>query len=115
LQGMLVLANMAAGNELNKEAVMDVTVPHRADRIKPSFVVNFLQSKDKQLRVATLWCILNLIYPNSESSSTRVARLQNAGVISQVKNMINDPCLDCKLRVRMVLEHCLDNAAAGFM
>ncbi|XP_020191863.1 uncharacterized protein [Aegilops tauschii subsp. strangulata] len=115
IQGMLVLANMAAGNELNKEAVMDVTVPHRADRIKPSFVVNFLQSKDKQLRVATLWCILNLIYPNSESSSTRVARLQNAGVISQVKNMINDPCLDCKLRVRMVLEHCLDNAAAGFM
>ncbi|KAM3292309.1 hypothetical protein ACQJBY_036271 [Aegilops geniculata] len=115
IQGMLVLANMAAGNELNKEAVMDVTVPHRADRIKPSFVVNFLQSKDKQLRVATLWCILNLIYPNSETSSTRVARLQNAGVISQVKNMINDPCLDCKLRVRMVLEHCLDNAAAGFM
>ncbi|KAF7042793.1 hypothetical protein CFC21_052293 [Triticum aestivum] len=96
IQGMLVLANMAAGNELNKEAVMDVTVPHRADRIKPSFVVNFLQSKDKQLRVATLWCILNLIYPNSDSSSTRVARLQNAGVISQVKNMINDPCLDCK-------------------
>ncbi|XP_037430189.1 armadillo repeat-containing protein 8-like [Triticum dicoccoides] len=115
IQGMLVLANMAAGNELNKEAVMDVTVPHRADRIKPSFVVNFLQSKDKQLRVATLWCILNLIYPNSDSSSTRVAQLQNAGVISQVKNMINDPCLDCKLRVRMVLEHCLDNAAAGFM
>ncbi|XBI71860.1 hypothetical protein VPH35_065961 [Triticum aestivum] len=115
IQGMLVLANMAAGNELNKEAVMDVTVPHRADRIKPSFVVNFLQSKDKQLRVATLWCILNLIYPNSDSSSTRVARLQNAGVISQVKNMINDPCLDCKLRVRMVLEHCLDNATAGFM
>ncbi|VAI04884.1 unnamed protein product [Triticum turgidum subsp. durum] len=96
IQGMLVLANMAAGNELNKEAVMDVTVPHRADRIKPSFVVNFLQSKDKQLRVATLWCILNLIYPNSDSSSTRVAQLQNAGVISQVKNMINDPCLDCK-------------------
>uniref|UniRef100_A0A453HX81 Uncharacterized protein n=1 Tax=Aegilops tauschii subsp. strangulata TaxID=200361 RepID=A0A453HX81_AEGTS len=102
IQGMLVLANMAAGNELNKEAVMDVTVPHRADRIKPSFVVNFLQSKDKQLRVATLWCILNLIYPNSESSSTRVARLQNAGVISQVKNMINDPCLDCKLLVPLM-------------
>ncbi|VAH91472.1 unnamed protein product [Triticum turgidum subsp. durum] len=103
IQGMLVLANMAAGNELNKEAVMDVTVPHRADRIKPSFVVNFLQSKDKQLRVATLWCILNLIYPNSDSSSTRVARLQNAGVISQVKNMINDPCLDCKRVSRPLL------------
>ncbi|KAG8090493.1 hypothetical protein GUJ93_ZPchr0011g28718 [Zizania palustris] len=115
IQGMLVLANVAAGGELNKEAVMNIIVPRRAERIKPSFVVNFLQSKDKQLRVATLWSILNLIYPKCEASSARVARLQNAGVISQVKGMINDPCLDCKLRVRMVLEHCLDNADDGFM
>ncbi|KAL5204140.1 hypothetical protein ABZP36_009011 [Zizania latifolia] len=115
IQGMLVLANVAAGGELNKEAVMNIIVPRRAERIKPSFVVNFLQSKDKQLRVATLWCILNLIYPKCEASSARVVRLQNAGVISQVKGMINDPCLDCKLRVRMVLEHCLDNTDDGFM
>ncbi|XP_062182308.1 uncharacterized protein LOC133886610 [Phragmites australis] len=115
IQGMFVLANIAAGNELNKEAVMNVLVPHRADRIKPSFVVNYLQSKDKQLRVATLWCILNLIYPKCEAASSRVVRLQSAGVILQVKSMINDPCLDCKLRVRMVLEHCLDNADDCFM
>ncbi|XP_006663071.2 armadillo repeat-containing protein 8 isoform X2 [Oryza brachyantha] len=113
--GMFVLTNVAAGGELNKEAVMNILVPCRADRVKQSFVVNFLQSKDKQLRVATLWCILNLIYPKCEASSVRVVRLQNAGLISQVKGMINDPCLDCKLRVRMVLEHCLDNADDGFM
>ncbi|KAF0924749.1 hypothetical protein E2562_014550 [Oryza meyeriana var. granulata] len=115
IQGMFVLANVAAGGESNKDAVMNILVARRADRIKPSFVVNFLQSKDKQLRVSTLWCILNLIYPKCEASSVRVARLQNAGVISQVKGMVNDPCLDCKLRVRMVLEHCLDNADDGFM
>jgi armadillo repeat-containing protein 8 len=46
---MFVLANIAARNELNKEAMMNVVVPHRADRMKPSFVVKFLQSKDKQL------------------------------------------------------------------
>uniref|UniRef100_J3N9S9 Uncharacterized protein n=1 Tax=Oryza brachyantha TaxID=4533 RepID=J3N9S9_ORYBR len=113
--GMFVLTNVAAGGELNKEAVMNILVPCRADRVKQSFVVNFLQSKDKQLRVATLWCILNLIYPKCEASSVRVVRLQNAGLISQVKGMINDPCLDCKLRVRMVLEHCLDNADDGFI
>ncbi|XP_052136154.1 uncharacterized protein LOC127754619 [Oryza glaberrima] len=115
IQGMFVLANVAAGGELNKEAVMNILVPRRADRVKQSFIVNFLLSKDKQLRVATLWCVLNLIYPKCEASSVRVVRLQNAGVISQVKGMINDPCLDCKLRVRMVLEHCLDNADDGFM
>jgi hypothetical protein len=101
---MLVLTNMAAGDELSKEAVMDVIVPHRSDRIKPSFVVNFLQSKDKQLRVASLWCILNLAYPKSDASSTRVARLQNAGVISQVKSMRNDPCLDCKVLLPSLLK-----------
>ncbi|KAL6653790.1 hypothetical protein ACP70R_008714 [Stipagrostis hirtigluma subsp. patula] len=115
IQGMFVLANIAAGNELSKEAVMNVLVPHRADSIKPYVVVNFLQSKDKQLRVATLWCILNLIYPKCEAASGRVVRLQNAGVILQIKSMINDPCLDCKLRVRMVLEHCLENADDCFM
>ena len=82
---------------IEKEAVMNVLLPHRVDHIKPSFVVNFLQSKDKQLRVATLWCLLNLIYPKCETSSGRVIRLQNAGVILQVKSMINDPCLDCKV------------------
>lgn len=41
-----MLTNVAVGGELNKKAVMNVLVPHRADRIKPSFVVNFLQSKD---------------------------------------------------------------------
>jgi hypothetical protein len=101
---MLVLTNMAAGDELSKEAVMDVIVPHRSDRIKPSFVVNFLQSKDKQLRVASLWCILNLAYPKSDASSTRVARLQNAGVISQVKSMRNDTCLDCKVLLPSLLK-----------
>jgi armadillo repeat-containing protein 8 len=48
LHSMFVLANIAAGNELNKEAMMNV-VPHRADRMKTSFVVKFLQSKNKQL------------------------------------------------------------------
>ncbi|KAJ1255584.1 hypothetical protein BS78_05G225100 [Paspalum vaginatum] len=115
IQGMFVLANIAAGNELSKEAVMRVILPHRTDCVKPTFVVKFLQSKDKQLRVATLWCLLNLIYPKCDASSGRVVRLQNSGVIPQVKNMINDPCLDCKLRVRMVLEHCVDNADDCFM
>lgn len=41
-----MLTNVAVGGELNKKAVMNVLVPHRVDRIKPSFVVNFLQSKD---------------------------------------------------------------------
>ena len=58
-----MLANVAAGGELNKEAVMNILVPRRADRVKQSFIVNFLLSKDKQLRVATLWCVLHLIYP----------------------------------------------------
>jgi hypothetical protein len=34
LQSMLVLANISAGNELDKEVVMIILVPHPADHMK---------------------------------------------------------------------------------
>ncbi|XP_072972787.1 uncharacterized protein [Typha angustifolia] len=108
IQGMFVLSNIAAGDDSCKEAVMNCLLPSQPDWSRSSFIIKFLQSKDKSLRIATLWCIVNLVFPDSESSSSRITRLKDAGIISQLKTMNNDPCLDCKLRVRMVLEQCLD-------
>lgn len=108
VQGLFLLANIAAGNEFHKEAVLNGLLRSPAIGIIPSFIIKFLQSKDSLLRVASLWCIVNLTYRESLCSSTRVARLRDAGIISQIKTMVNDPCLDCKLRVRMVLEQCMD-------
>lgn len=111
IQAMFFLANVAAENEALKDAVMDCILPASLDlgiSTPNSLVVKFLQSKERLLRLSTLWCLVNLVYPNHKNS-VRVSALHGAGIISQLKTMVNDPCLDCKLRVRTVLEHCLES------
>ncbi|KAJ0982324.1 hypothetical protein J5N97_010579 [Dioscorea zingiberensis] len=106
IQGMLLLSNIAAGFEPHKEAVMSYLVSPHDDESFP-FIMRFLQSKESLLRTTAVWCIVNLTYPDNPNSSTRVARLRDAGIISQIKTMINDPCLDTKYRVRTALEQCM--------
>ncbi|KAF3338053.1 armadillo repeat-containing protein 8 isoform X1 [Carex littledalei] len=99
IQGMSFLANIAAENDLHKDAVMDCILPVSPDlniSTPNSFLVNFLQSKERLLRLSSLWCLVNLVYPNHKNS-LRVSALHSAGIISQLKTMVNDPCLDCKV------------------
>lgn len=97
---MFFLANIAAENDSHKDAVMDCILPASPDlgisAPTNSFLVKFLQSKERLLRLSTLWCLVNLVYPNHKNS-LRVSALQSAGIISQLKTMVNDPCLDCKV------------------
>lgn len=96
MQGMYVLCNVASGNEFHKEGVMKRLFPQGDDVIQ-SFVVKFLQSDNSQLRIAAVWTIINLTLPSSTCALDRVTKLRNAGVVSQIKNMVNDPCLDVKV------------------
>uniref|UniRef100_A0A0E0F7Y4 DUF4220 domain-containing protein n=1 Tax=Oryza meridionalis TaxID=40149 RepID=A0A0E0F7Y4_9ORYZ len=57
--GMFVLTNVAVGGELNKKAVMNVLVPHRADQQGLTIVS------------CNLMCALNLIGPKFEAFSVR--------------------------------------------
>uniref|UniRef100_A0A0E0BLI9 DUF4220 domain-containing protein n=1 Tax=Oryza glumipatula TaxID=40148 RepID=A0A0E0BLI9_9ORYZ len=57
--GMFVLTNVAVGGELNKKAVMNVLVPHRADQQGLTIVS------------CNLMCVLNLIGPKFEAFSVR--------------------------------------------
>ncbi|XP_042512264.1 armadillo repeat-containing protein 8-like [Macadamia integrifolia] len=107
IQGMYMLGNVATGNEFHKETVMHQLLPAEASECSQSFVMKFLQNNDSRLRTAAVWCVVNLTYPDSPGASDRVGRLQNAGIISQIKKMVNDPCLDAKFRVRTVLEQCV--------
>ncbi|XP_039119917.1 LOW QUALITY PROTEIN: armadillo repeat-containing protein 8 [Dioscorea cayenensis subsp. rotundata] len=106
IQGMLLLSNIAAGVESHKEAVMSYLVSSQDDKSLP-FITRFLQNKDSLLRTAAVWCIINLTYQDGPDLSTRIARLRCAGIVSQIKTMINDPCLDTKYRVRTALEQCM--------
>ncbi|KAG0464313.1 hypothetical protein HPP92_020382 [Vanilla planifolia] len=109
VQGMFLLANIAAGDEFHKEAVLSAVIPSQEDGCTASFIIRFMQSKDHFLRTASVWCILNLTNPVGENSSLRIRRLQDARILPQIKLMVNDPWLDCKFRVRTVLEQCMSN------
>ncbi|KAA8528086.1 hypothetical protein F0562_035045 [Nyssa sinensis] len=103
IQGMYVLSNVASGKEFHKEAVMHELFP-QAGNSTQSIIIKFLQSNDSRLRTAAVWAVVNLTFPSSPGAFGRVVKLRNAGIVSQLKNMINDPCLDVKLRVRTALE-----------
>ncbi|XP_022873639.1 armadillo repeat-containing protein 8-like isoform X3 [Olea europaea var. sylvestris] len=102
IQGMYVLSNIASGNEIQKEAAMNQLFPQCWNNTQTSFI-KFLQSTDSRLRIAAVWALVNLTFPNSPGACRRVIKLLNAGIISQLKTMVNDPCLDVKLRARVVL------------
>ncbi|KAK4275229.1 hypothetical protein QN277_018346 [Acacia crassicarpa] len=102
IQGMYVLCNIASGNEFYKEAVMQQVFPEAEDGSK-SFFNQCLQSNDSRLCTAAVWVIVNLTNPTSSGAYGRVVKLRNFGTVSQIKKMVNDPCMDVKLRARIAL------------
>lgn len=102
IQGMYVFNNVASGNEVHKEAVMQELFPPLANECE-SIMSKFLHSDDSRLRTAAVWALVNLTFPSSSGAFGRVMKLRNAGIVSLLKNMVNDPCLDVKLRARTVL------------
>ncbi|KAM7273473.1 hypothetical protein ACFE04_028137 [Oxalis oulophora] len=102
IQGMYVLSNVASGSEIHKEAIMHHLLP-LAGSYRHNFTIKFLQSNDSRLRTAALWAIMNLTSPSCPGAYGRFVKLRSAGIVSQIKNMGNDSCLDVKLRVRTAL------------
>lgn len=96
MQGMYVLGNIASGNEFHKEAVMHQLLPQVNDGDR-SFILKFLQNNDSRLRTAAIWTIINLTFPSSPGASSRVVKLRNADIVSQIKTMAKDPCVDVQV------------------
>ncbi|CAL0335031.1 unnamed protein product [Lupinus luteus] len=102
IQGLYVLSNIASGNEFHKEAVMQLLFP-QAESGSQSFFSQFLQSNDNQLRTAAIWVITNLTFPESPGAFGRIVNLRSLGIVSQIKKMFNDSCMDVKLRARIAI------------
>ncbi|XP_047325001.1 armadillo repeat-containing protein 8-like isoform X1 [Impatiens glandulifera] len=101
VQGLYILCNVASGNEFHKEAVMQALL-YPIDNSQP-MILRFLQSSNSQLQTVSTWAIINLISPSSPGSSDRAVKLKNIGIIPQLKILVNDSCLDVKLRVKTAL------------
>lgn len=100
IQGMYVLSNIASGNEFHKEAIMQLLFP-QAENGSHSLLSQYLQSNDSRLRTSAAWVIVNLTVPASPGAFDRVVKLRNFGIVSQIKRMISDSCMDVKLRARL--------------
>lgn len=96
-QGMYVLSNIASGREIHKDSVMDLLLRNTGNG-NPLYILKFLQNNDSRLRTASVWVMVNLTIPSCLGASGRTVKLRNTGIISQLKNMVNDPCLDVKVR-----------------
>lgn len=102
IQGMYVLSNIASGNEFHKEAIMQLLFP-QAENGSHSLLSQYLQSNDSRLRTSAAWVIVNLTVPASPGAFDRVVKLRNFGIVSQIKRMTSDSCMDVKLRARLAL------------
>ncbi|KAJ1410860.1 Armadillo-type fold [Sesbania bispinosa] len=102
IQGMYILSNIASGNESHKEAIMQLFFP-QTENESHSFFSQYLQSNDSHLRTSSVWVIVNLTFPASPGAFGRIVKLRNFGIVSQIKRMVNDSCMDVKLRARLAL------------
>lgn len=91
--------NVACGSEVHKEAVLASVLRSRSGN-KSSWLICFLQDmSNPQLRVVAVVCIINLLDPAGGDISSRVMRLREAGVEAQLRKMVDDSCLDVKVRI----------------
>ncbi|XP_020227625.1 armadillo repeat-containing protein 8 [Cajanus cajan] len=102
IQAMYLLVNIASGNETHKDAIMQLLFS-QAENVSHSFFSRFLRSSDNILRTAAVWIIVNLTSLASPGAIDRIVKLHNVGIVSQIKRMANDPCMDVKLRAKQAL------------
>ncbi|KAI8916597.1 armadillo-type protein [Powellomyces hirtus] len=93
LQALYVIVNVATGNQRHKSAIMN------RESILLS-VWGFMSHSKSSIRVATIWCIINLTWTDDVGSQERVARLRALGFEPRLQNMMEDLNMDVKDRVK---------------
>lgn len=101
LHALYIVVNTAAGNDAQKEFIMASGVP--------GLFPHYLQSPDKDVRLAVLWVIINLTFSAKDGSDAaaaagRVVRLQELQVQQALQELQHDEDLDVKERVKTVMD-----------
>ncbi|CAG8661632.1 5355_t:CDS:10, partial [Racocetra persica] len=97
-QILFVINNIATGNEYHKKTIMS-----RTNIL--SHIKNYMGHQNPDIRVAAVWCLINLTWMEDKHSSSqlRVRELRQFGFEDIVKNMANDDNLDVREKVKMAL------------
>lgn len=72
-----------------------------------------VRSKDEEIRLAAIWCVINLTWPDDDGSDIRIQSLRALGFEDALKHAIGEISLqgsiDLSDRAALALEHFTEN------
>ncbi|KAF9961258.1 hypothetical protein BGZ72_004399 [Mortierella alpina] len=98
---LYVLVNIATGSEYHKQSIMKRPGILRS-------VLGLMSHESVSIRVATIWVIINLTWPDDKATlgvHDRVSLLRNLGVEDRLQGLTADQDLDVRDRVKTALHH----------
>ncbi|KAJ3038354.1 hypothetical protein HDV00_000775 [Rhizophlyctis rosea] len=96
LQTLYVIVNISTGSLAHKAAIIGSSgILGR--------ILGFLSHPKSAVRVATIWCVINLTWTEDAGSQSRVNHLRQAGFEAALMGMIDDQNMDVKDRVKTAL------------
>jgi len=97
IQTIWALVNIFAGNEKHKKLLM-------TDNIL-NCLFQFITHKNEIIRLAVIWCCLNLTNPDDIGTPERKKKLISLNFPNAFKIIINDPKIDVRNKVKEILKH----------
>eukprot|EP01080_Neovahlkampfia_damariscottae_P004568 gene4568-7952_t len=94
IQTLYVISNISAGDQ--KDKIM------KSNILK--FILNFLQSSNKHVKVAALWVLINLTWKGDKGVEERKKIINELECEQYLKGLTNDSELDVRDRVKQVLD-----------
>ncbi|KAG4098642.1 ARM repeat-containing protein [Neocallimastix lanati (nom. inval.)] len=107
IQTIWALVNIFAGNEKHKKLLM-------TDNIL-NCLLQFITHKNEIIRLAVIWCCLNLTNPDDIGTPERKKKLISLNFPSAFKMIINDPKIDVRNKVKEILKHFEDPSEMQIM
>eukprot|EP00127_Corallochytrium_limacisporum_P006357 Clim_evm68s225 gene=Clim_evmTU68s225 len=96
LQALYIVCNVAVSKE------------HKAQLMPSSqileAVIDALSHEGPELRVAALWCVINLTWKEDPGSAERIRVLRDMKVVEKIRGMKDDPDIDVRDRVLTALQ-----------
>ncbi|KAI8903788.1 armadillo-type protein [Gorgonomyces haynaldii] len=97
VQALYVLVNIGIGNMIHKEAIMK----HQPILDK---IMQNLHHSSPLVRVASIWCIINLTWVEDPGAERRIAILKDTGVVQKLEYLVeNDDTADVRDRAKAAL------------
>jgi len=99
LQTLYTIVNISTGNRDHKDYIMNSTVLVLA-------IKNSLTHINPSIRIAAVWCVINLTWCEQGNVSLRIEVFRDIGILSILGGMKEDVDLDVRERVKCAIEQC---------